>query len=97
MASRWVGTRPGSYVYPIVSEPLRPVSEDSSLALLRGADDESRAAVRSPIRTTLLLGYFATLVWWFGRAGVSLDKDVITIREIGGEAYVWLSRAREAP
>ena len=25
------------------------------------------------------------------------DKDVITIREIGGEAYVWLSRAREAP
>jgi membrane-associated phospholipid phosphatase len=64
------------------------VTEDSSLALLRGADDESRAAVRSPVRTALLLCYFGGLVWWFGRAGVSLDKDVVAIVVCGALA-VW--------
>jgi membrane-associated phospholipid phosphatase len=68
------------------------VTEDSSLALLRGADDDARAAVRSPVRTVLLLCYFGALIWWFGRTGGSLDKDVIAIVVCGALALWCIGR-----
>jgi hypothetical protein len=49
-------------------------------------------AVRSPIRTTVFVAYFALLVWWFGRAGVALDKRVVVLLVCGALAIGCIGR-----
>jgi membrane-associated phospholipid phosphatase len=59
--------------------------------VIEGTDAPTRAT-RSPVRTAAFVVYCVVLVWWFGSAGVALDKRVVVLLVCGALAIGCIGR-----